>query len=121
MEEGLDGFTGAPAAALKRRDSSTVLMVYDDYAHHPEELQRPADHGQGTWATSGSSAAFQPHTYSRTHEPCSDDFVDVLKLPDKTILAEIYAARETEHIWASPPRDLAGNIPGRSSAPRWRT
>ena len=54
--------------------------------------------------------AFQPHTYSRTHE-LFRDFVDVLKLPDKTILAEIYAAREKNELGISS-RDLAARIPG---------
>ena len=54
--------------------------------------------------------AFQPHTYSRTHE-LFDDFVKVLRRPDVTLLAEIYAARETNTLGISS-RDLADQIPG---------
>ena len=53
--------------------------------------------------------AFQPHTYSRTHE-LFDDFVRVLKEPDVTLLAEIFAAREDNTIGISS-RDLADQIP----------
>ena len=59
--------------------------------------------------------AFQPHTYSRTHE-LFDDFVEVLKLPDVTLLAEIFAAREDNTIGISSG-DLARCIPGSEFCP----
>ena len=54
--------------------------------------------------------AFQPHTYTRT-AALFDDFVRVLRRPDKVILAEIYAAREKNELGISS-RDLAARIPG---------
>ena len=54
--------------------------------------------------------AFQPHTNSRTHA-LFDDFVEVLKEPDVTLLAEIFAAREDNDLGISS-RDLADRIPG---------
>ena len=54
--------------------------------------------------------AFQPHTYSRTKALFSQ-FVEELKLPDVTVLAEIYAAREQNDIGISS-QDLAREIPG---------
>ena len=54
--------------------------------------------------------AFQPHTYSRT-KALFDDFAAVLREPDLTVLAEIYAARETDDLGVSS-RDLARVIPG---------
>ena len=54
--------------------------------------------------------AFQPHTYTRTYALFSD-FVRELKLVDKVVLAEIYAARERNTIGISS-RDLAAQIPG---------
>ncbi len=53
--------------------------------------------------------AFQPHTYSRTKALFSQ-FVEELKLPDVTVLAEIYAAREQNDIGISS-QDLAREIP----------
>ena len=44
--------------------------------------------------------AFQPHTYTRT-AALFDDFVEVLRLPDCVVLAEIYAAREKNDIGIS--------------------
>ena len=59
--------------------------------------------------------AFQPHTYSRTKE-LFDDFVEVLQLPDKVLLAEIFAARETDTLGISS-KDLADRIPGAEYCP----
>ena len=59
--------------------------------------------------------AFQPHTYSRTHE-LFDDFVEVLKQPDVTLLAEIFAAREDNTIGISS-NDLVQRIPGSEFCP----
>ena len=81
----------------------------DDYAHHPGELASLFD----TAAALGHKrvvCAFQPHTYSRTHE-LFGDFVEVLKRPAVTLLAEIFAAREDNDIGISSA-DLAAKVPG---------
>ena len=54
--------------------------------------------------------AFQPHTYSRT-KALMEDFIRELKKPDLLVLAEIYAARESNTIGISSA-DLAARIPG---------
>jgi UDP-N-acetylmuramate--alanine ligase len=59
--------------------------------------------------------AFQPHTYTRTKALFSD-FVQVLSKADKTILAEIYPARETDTLGVSS-RDLVERIPGAEYCP----
>ena len=89
-------------------------MVYDDYAHHPREIRALLTMARGL-GYQRIIAAFQPHTYSRTHE-LFHDFADVLKLPDKTILAEIYAAREQNTLHISSA-DLAREIPGAEFCP----
>ena len=66
--------------------------VYDDYAHHPGELKAILDAVE-PMGYKRTIVVFQPHTYSRTLA-LFDDFVEQLKRPDLTYLAEIYAARE---------------------------
>ena len=44
--------------------------------------------------------AFQPHTYSRT-KALLPEFADALTLADHVIVAEIYAARETDTLGIS--------------------
>ena len=43
---------------------------------------------------------FQPHTYTRT-KALMDDFAAALSLADKVVLADIYAARETDRLGIS--------------------
>ena len=67
--------------------------IYDDYAHHPTEIKatfnsvKQIKHHE-SWAI------FQPHTYSRTKKHL-DGFADILSKFDHIIIADIYAARET--------------------------
>ena len=108
VEEGLAAFTGA-GRRFEHKGVYHGAEVYDDYAHHPDEVEallsavRPLPHKR-------LICAFQPHTYTRT-AALFDDFVRVLRQPDKVVLAEIYAAREKNELGISS-RDLAARIPG---------
>ena len=108
VEEGLYSFHGA-GRRFEYKGSFRGAEVYDDYAHHPGEL-----HALLTTARSMACkrviCAFQPHTYTRTQALFSD-FVKELKLADVAVLAEIYAARETNDIGISSSQ-LAEKIPG---------
>ena len=108
VERGLAAFR-LPGRRFEYKGEYNGAKVYDDYAHHPGELAALLD----TASTLGYKrviCAFQPHTYSRTYE-LFDDFVRVLRRPDVTLLAEIYAARETNSLGISS-RDLSARIPG---------
>ena len=84
--------------------------VYDDYAHHPDELAATIDAVRASMPGRRLVLAFQPHTYSRTNA-LFDDFVKQLKKPDVVVLAEIYAARERNTIGISSAH-VAEQIPG---------
>lgn len=68
------------------------ILVYDDYAHHPSEVQE-------TISAIRSSTArrliviFQPHLFSRT-KMFYQQFAEVLSKADLIIIAGIYPARE---------------------------
>ena len=113
VSQGLAAFHGA-GRRFEKKGEFHGAMVYDDYAHHPHELQALLATARGL-GYSRVICAFQPHTYSRTHE-LFDDFVQVLKLPDITLLAEIYAAREQNTLGISSA-DLAAKIPGAMFCP----
>lgn len=75
------------------------VTIIDDYAHHPTEitatLKAAANYPHNTlWCV------FQPHTYTRTKAFLSD-FAKALSLADKVVLADIYAARETDTLGIS--------------------
>ena len=108
VERGLAQFRGA-GRRFEHKGTYHGAEVYDDYAHHPGELKALLDTAR-TLGYERVICAFQPHTYTRT-KALFDDFVEVLKQPDITLLAEIFAARETNDIGISS-RDLAERIPG---------
>jgi hypothetical protein len=64
VEEGLDGFHGANRR-FERKGVYHGADLYDDYAHHPDELHALLDSVQGL-GYRRIIVAFQPHTYSRT-------------------------------------------------------
>ena len=84
--------------------------VYDDYAHHPDELKATIDAVRASMPGRRLVLAFQPHTYTRT-KALFEDFVRELRKTDVLILAEIYAARESNTVGISSA-DLAEQIPG---------
>jgi UDP-N-acetylmuramate--alanine ligase len=68
------------------------IAVYDDYAHHPSEVD--AVIAAAREASSGRVlAAFQPHLYSRTRH-LAREFAGALAGADVVCVTEIYAARE---------------------------
>ena len=75
------------------------VTIIDDYAHHPTEiaatLQAAANYPHKTlWCV------FQPHTYTRT-KALLPEFAEALSHADKVVLADIYAARETDTLGIS--------------------
>ncbi len=108
VEEGLSAFRGA-ARRFEHKGSYHGAEIYDDYAHHPGELNSLLDAARAL-GYERVICACQPPTYSRTHA-LFDDFVAALKRPDVTLLAEIFAAREDNELGISS-RDLAARIPG---------
>ncbi len=106
--KGLQEFKGA---GRRFEDLGTYngIDFVDDYAHHPAELKVTLEAamkmGYNTvWAV------FQPFTYSRTAMHF-DEFIDVLKIPDKCVMTEIMGSREvnTYDIYTS---QLSEKIPG---------
>ena len=108
VEKGLASFTGA-GRRFEHKGTFNGAEIYDDYAHHPDELHALLTTARGL-GYRRLVVAFQPHTYSRTSK-LFDQFVAELKLPDVAILAEIFAARE-QNTQGISSADLCRNIPG---------
>ena len=108
VASGLVKFTGANRR-MQFIGTFNGADVYDDYAHHPDELAATIE-AVKTLDYKRIVFAFQPHTYTRTHA-LFDDFVRELKKVDHLVLAEIYAARERNTVGISS-KDLAEKIPG---------
>ena len=105
---GLISFTGADRR-MQFKGKFNGADVYDDYAHHPDEVRATIE-AVRTMDYKRMILAFQPHTYTRTHA-LFNEFVAELKKADVVVLAEIYAARERNTIGISS-KDLQAQIPG---------
>jgi UDP-N-acetylmuramate--alanine ligase len=68
------------------------IKVYDDYAHHPTEVEVTLDAARRAF-DGRLIVVFQPHLYSRTRDFAAQ-FAQALLTSDVLILARIYPARE---------------------------
>ena len=84
-------------------------LVVDDYAHHPTELRATLNTAK-EMGYKRLIAVHQPFTYSRT-KMLFNDFVDVLKIPDITVLTPIMGSREPNDPTITSAK-LAAQIPG---------
>ncbi len=92
IKKALFSFTGTERRFQYKGEIGGVTII-DDYAHHPTEVVATLTAAKNyphktTWCV------FQPHTYTRT-KAFLKEFASALSLADKIVLADIYAARET--------------------------
>lgn len=94
VKEGLFSCTSAKRRFEHKGVTKNGVIVLDDYAHHPTEIEATLKAALNTphrklWCV------FQPHTYTRTYA-LLDKFAQALSVCDHVILADIYAAREKD-------------------------
>ncbi|MDK3256004.1 UDP-N-acetylmuramate--L-alanine ligase [Blastococcus capsensis] len=69
------------------------VRVYDDYAHHPTEVEAQLRAARAVAGEGRLVIAFQPHLYSRTRE-FAEGFGAALGLADEVVVMDVYGARE---------------------------
>lgn len=107
IKKGLESYTGVERRFEFLGTIKNNILVYDDYAHHPTEIETTYESVKKT-KHNKSWAIFQPHTYSRTYEHL-EEFANILKKFDNVIIATIYAARE-ENIYGVKEEDIVNLI-----------
>lgn len=92
LPEALSSFEG-----VQRRFSYRIrneqLVLIDDYAHHPTELNALYQAVSEMYPADKKVIVFQPHLFSRTRD-FAVDFAESLAQFDEIILLDIYPARE---------------------------
>ena len=83
------------------------VTIIDDYAHHPTEITATLSAARA-YPHKRLICVFQPHTYTRT-KAFWPEFVKALSRADVVILADIYAARETDTLGVHA-KDLADDL-----------
>ena len=98
IQSGLLGFSGANRR-FQYKGSLNGVTIIDDYAHHPTEIRTTLEAAKN-YPHKDIWCIFQPHTYTRT-KAFFKEFAESLSLADHVILADIYAARETDTLGVS--------------------
>lgn len=92
IKSGLERFEGVFRRFQLKADKDGV-MVIDDYAHHPTEVQATLDAARKGWEKRRIVAVFQPHLYSRTQELYEEfglSFFDA----EVCVITDVYPSRE---------------------------
>ena len=103
IKKGLLSFTGTDRR-FEYKGTFNGVTVVDDYAHHPTEIKATLKAAQH-YPHNSVWCVFQPHTYTRT-KAFFHEFAEALSHTDHLVLADIYAARETDTLGISSA-DLA--------------
>jgi UDP-N-acetylmuramate--alanine ligase len=92
IKSGLERFQGVYRRFQKKADTDNILVV-DDYAHHPTEVQASISAARNGWKEKRIVAVFQPHLYSRTQKMYQEfglSFFDAEVL----VVTDVYPSRE---------------------------
>jgi UDP-N-acetylmuramate--alanine ligase len=92
IKKGLERFKGVFRRFQPKMDEKNILVI-DDYAHHPTEVQATIKAARRGWEERRIVAVFQPHLYSRTqemHQEFGLSFFDAEVL----VVTDIYPSRE---------------------------
>lgn len=80
------------ARRFEKKGEVNGIVVYDDYAHHPEEIKSTLKAARDGWE-GRIIAIFQPHLYSRTIL-LKKDFGKAFFQADRVVVTDIYPSRE---------------------------
>lgn len=90
--EGLQLFRGSKRRFEKVGEQDNIVY-YDDYAHHPSEIEVTLKAARAWLPLFRIVCVFQPHTYSRTKQFMAD-FAKAFTYADEVVITDIYGARE---------------------------
>ena len=97
--QALGQFTGT-GRRFEVRGEANGIIVIDDYAHHPTEIQATLAAARSRYPRSPLWVVWQPHTYSRT-QTLLEDFANSFGNADEVIVTEVYPAREPKQDFSS--------------------
>ena len=91
IRRGLEKFKGVHRR-FEIKGEVKGVMVVDDYAHHPTEIEQTLKGARAGWKRR-IVAVFQPHLYSRTRD-FHEEFGRTLLASDLLVVTDVYPARE---------------------------
>jgi UDP-N-acetylmuramate--alanine ligase len=92
IAKGISRFSGV-IRRFQIKGTAQDVVVIDDYAHHPTEVQATLQAARAGWKDSRIIAVFQPHLYSRTRD-LYNEFGSSFFDADVMVVTDVYPARE---------------------------
>ncbi|MEO5920476.1 MAG: UDP-N-acetylmuramate--L-alanine ligase [Pseudolysinimonas sp.] len=89
----LETFTGT-GRRFELHGTVRGVRVFDDYAHHPTEVEAALQTARSVAGGGRVIAVHQPHLYSRTQLMAGDFAAAYERLADHTVVLDVYGARE---------------------------
>lgn len=89
----LNKFEGTWRRSEYKGLNKNKAKIYDDYAHHPDEIRATLSGIKELYPNKSIKAYFQPHLFSRT-KLLLNEFADSFALADAVYILPIYPARE---------------------------
>ncbi len=107
VREGLASFPGTERR-FEYVGEKNGALVYDDYAHHPEELIATIEAFRDLYPDRRLTAVFHPHTFSRT-EALLSEFSQSFDGADRVVVLDVYGSAR-EHGGTVSSSDLVREI-----------
>lgn len=107
IRQAFSAFTG-----IRRRLEKISSNIFDDYAHHPKEVQATLDALREAYPEKHITAIFEPHKFSRLRYHM-DAFAQSFSSADCVVITDVFAAGETK-----PQDDLIDLFVQRASGPK---
>ncbi len=99
VKKALASFNGV-SRRFQTISSKGGITIIDDFAHHPTEIRTTLETAKSIYPSQRIWCVFQPHQYNRT-KLLLKEFAMALTHADKVIIADIYAARDSDSAMAS--------------------
>ncbi|MBF8249930.1 MAG: UDP-N-acetylmuramate--L-alanine ligase, partial [Candidatus Levybacteria bacterium] len=109
IKNGIEQFKGSKRRSEFAGALKSGALVFDDYAHHPTEIQKTLKAFREKFSNSKIVCIFQPHTYSRT-KSLFEQFTSSFEDADMVILTNIYSSLREKPDLTVSMADLAGKI-----------
>ena len=91
----LPKFKGVKRRLEKIGETTTGVLIFDDYAHHPEEIRKTLEAIHGAYPDKKITLVFQAHTYGRTRALLSKFTSSFVGVSELIILPTFASARDS--------------------------
>lgn len=95
IQKSLNSFTGTKRRMEYIGQLPSGALLYDDYAHHPTEIQKTLQALREKYPHKHILCIFQPHTFSRT-KLLFEEFISSFKAVDEVLFLEIYPSQRED-------------------------